>query len=225
MANSKVTLRRVIAVVGLLAAVAYVIFTTSAPPSRQQSPAAEATAAKSSPSSVVSGATPEQLVLPKPDVEAEKVTSSFPSAPTSAPIATIPQAQIPNASRPLTIQGVPAATAPVPQPAAPPAPATEADVAALENDLEHVQMMVRDYRTAVGENPVGTNAEIMTAVLGNNIKQAKIGAPERQGMNDKGELVDRWGTPYFFHQVSKSKMEVRSAGPDRVMWTGDDREL
>ena len=106
-----------------------------------------------------------------------------------------------------------------------PAPATDADFAALENDLEHVQMMVREYRTVVGENPIGTNSEIMKAVLGANIKQAKIGAPENQSLNGKGELVDRWGTPYFFHQVSKSEMEVRSAGPDRVLWTGDDREL
>ena len=86
-------------------------------------------------------------------------------------------------------------------------------------------MMVREYRTVVGENPIGTNSEIMKAVLGANIKQAKIGAPENQSLNGKGELVDRWGTPYFFHQVSKSEMEVRSAGPDRVLWTGDDREL
>ncbi|HET6408612.1 MAG TPA: hypothetical protein VFG14_12075 [Chthoniobacteraceae bacterium] len=101
----------------------------------------------------------------------------------------------------------------------------DVDLIALENDLQHVQMMVRDYRTAVGENPFGTNAEIMQSVLGDNLKQAKIGAPEGQNLNEKGELVDRWGTPYFFHQVSKTEMEIRSAGPDRVMWNGDDREL
>lgn len=95
----------------------------------------------------------------------------------------------------------------------------------MENDLEHVRLMVREYRDVVGENPVGTNAEIMKAVLGNNLKQAKIGLPDGQNLNGKGELVDRWGTPYFFHQVSKAEMDIRSAGPDRVMWTEDDREL
>jgi hypothetical protein len=119
----------------------------------------------------------------------------------------------------------PATAIPTVNTAPAPAAATQADFVALENDLEHVQMMVREYRTAVGENPVGTNAEIMQAVLGANIKQVKIGAPENQSLNGKGELIDRWGTPYFFHQVSKSEMEVRSAGPDRVMWTRDDREL
>jgi hypothetical protein len=106
----------------------------------------------------------------------------------------------------------------------PPAPPTDADFAAVENDLEHVRMMVREFRDVVGENPVGTNAEIMTEVMGDNLKQAKIAAPEGHSLNGKGELVDRWGTPYFFHQVSKTQMEIRSAGPDRVMWTADDRQ-
>jgi len=109
-------------------------------------------------------------------------------------------------------------------PAPVPARPTDADFAAVENDLEHIRLMVREYRDVVGENPVGTNDEIMKAVLGDNIKQAKFGLPEGQSLNGKGELVDRWGTPYFFHQVSKTQMEIRSAGPDRVMWTGDDRQ-
>jgi hypothetical protein len=85
--------------------------------------------------------------------------------------------------------------------------------------------MIRDYRTALGENPVGTNAEIMRAINGDNKKQAKIGPPPGQQLNGKGELVDRWGTPYFFHQISGNEMEIRSAGPDRVMWTADDRQV
>jgi hypothetical protein len=41
-------------------------------------------------------------------------------------------------------------------------------------------------------------------------------------INARGELVDYWGTPFFFHQLSGTEMEIRSAGPDRVMWTVDD---
>jgi hypothetical protein len=65
----------------------------------------------------------------------------------------------------------------------------------------------------------------MAAVLGDNLKQTRIGPPENQHLNENGELVDRWGTPYFFHQLSKTRMEIRSAGPDRTMWTGDDKQL
>ena len=105
----------------------------------------------------------------------------------------------------------------------PPPPAVDDE--AIERDLTHVQLMFREYRDLLGENPVGNNAEIMKAVFGGNKKQAKIGMPEGQGMNADGELLDRWGTPYFFHQVSRDKMEVRSAGPDRQMWTADDRQM
>jgi hypothetical protein len=82
--------------------------------------------------------------------------------------------------------------------------------------------MVRDYRTFARENPVGTNAEIMEAVMGKNAKGAQFGPPEGMQLNEKGELVDRWGTPYFFHQLSRDHMEIRSAGADKVMWTEDD---
>ena len=41
-------------------------------------------------------------------------------------------------------------------------------------------------------------------------------------LNAAGELVDPWGTPYFFHQLSATEMEIHSAGPDKVMWTRDD---
>lgn len=89
-------------------------------------------------------------------------------------------------------------------------------------ELESVQMMFRDFRARLGENPVGSNAEIMRTVMGENSAKARLGPPEGQSINEQGELVDRWGTPYFFHQLGKDSMEVRSAGPDRVMWTPDD---
>jgi hypothetical protein len=88
--------------------------------------------------------------------------------------------------------------------------------------LDQVGLMLRDYRSLMGTNPVGTNAEIMAAVMGANPRQARLGPPEGQSLNAQGELVDRWGTPYFFHQLSATSMEIRSAGADRVMWTSDD---
>jgi hypothetical protein len=41
-------------------------------------------------------------------------------------------------------------------------------------------------------------------------------------MNENGELVDPWGAPCFFHQISGSDMEIRSADADGKMWTADD---
>ena len=85
-----------------------------------------------------------------------------------------------------------------------------------------VRRMVTDYHTLNGENPVGTNAEIMAAIMGKNARQAVLGPPEGVNLNARGELVDEWGTPYFFHQLSKDVMEIHSAGPDKVMGTADD---
>ena len=89
-------------------------------------------------------------------------------------------------------------------------------------DLDKIHLMLRDYHTLMGENPVGTNAEIMKALMGANPRQATLGPPEGVPLNGKGELVDQWGTPYFFHQLSRNLTEVRSAGPDKIMWTADD---
>ena len=71
-----------------------------------------------------------------------------------------------------------------------------------------------------GGNPVGNNAEITAALLGANPKKAQL--LEGYRLNDKAELIDEWDTPYFFHQLSGKETEVRSAGPDRQMWTPDD---
>lgn len=74
-----------------------------------------------------------------------------------------------------------------------------------------------------GGNPVGTNPEITAALAGNNPKQINFIKPEAgMQINGNGELVDAWGAPLFFHQLSGTDMEVRSAGPDRKLWTPDD---
>jgi len=114
----------------------------------------------------------------------------------------------------------PAAT-PLPVASSMPVPRPELQPEAKE-DLEGIQFMFRDFRTRMGENPVGSNAEIMKAVMGGNPVNARLGPPTGQSLNDQGALVDRWGTPYFFHQLSKTSMETRSAGPDRRLWTTDD---
>jgi len=89
-------------------------------------------------------------------------------------------------------------------------------------DADKVSVMLRDFRSLMGENPVGTNAEIMKAIIGGNPKGATLGPPEGLQLNADGELIDRWGTPFFFHQLSRTDMEIRSAGPDRKMYTEDD---
>ena len=64
--------------------------------------------------------------------------------------------------------------------------------------------------------------EIASALQGDNPKHINFLKQDGNRVNTKGELVDAWGTPYFFHQISGHEMEIRSAGPDRIMYTADD---
>ena len=88
--------------------------------------------------------------------------------------------------------------------------------------LENMRTSIRSYASTFGENPVGTNPEIARALAGDNPKQIVFLKDDGNRLNAKGELVDPWGTPYFFHQLSGTEMEIRSAGPDKKMWTADD---
>ena len=92
----------------------------------------------------------------------------------------------------------------------------------VQTEMETVKFFVRDYRAAFGGNPVGNNAEITKALLGANRTQTKFVLPGASAVNATGELVDRWGTPYFFNALSAREMEIYSAGPDKRMWTSDD---
>jgi hypothetical protein len=92
--------------------------------------------------------------------------------------------------------------------------------------LENMRTAFRQYCLRLGGNPVGNNSEITAALNGQNSQQVVFLGPEDgTRINGRGELVDNWDTPYFFHQLSRTEMEVRSAGPDRRMWTSDDLVL
>ncbi len=89
--------------------------------------------------------------------------------------------------------------------------------------LENVSHAIRNYGQRFGGNPVGSNTEITRALGGDNPGQVNfINADAGMRVNDKGELIDAWGTPFFFHQLSGTEMEIHSAGADKIMWTADD---
>jgi hypothetical protein len=92
--------------------------------------------------------------------------------------------------------------------------------------LENVRSVFRTYSSRFGGNPVGSNLEITRALNGANAGQAVFLNPD-DGLrvNERGELIDNWGTPFFFHQLSARQMEIRSAGADRRLWTADDLVL
>jgi hypothetical protein len=93
----------------------------------------------------------------------------------------------------------------------------------VHSDLSLVNAIFIAYRSAVKDlDPVGENRDITSVLLGRNKVGFAFIPADCPALNTKGELCDRWGTPYFFHQISGEKMEIRSAGPDRELWNGDD---
>lgn len=94
----------------------------------------------------------------------------------------------------------------------------------IARDLEVVQALFEAWRSNFPRdgNPVGENADITAALMGANPLGLALIPKGHPAVNARGELCDRWGTPFRFHQLSGSQMEVRSAGPDRRFATDDD---
>lgn len=116
---------------------------------------------------------------------------------------------------------------PVPPPPPPPiatdlSKLTPEELQRIRDAVDGVELTLRDYAVALDGNPVGTNSEITAALRGDNAKQLKLDIPSGSTVNQAGELCDPWGTAWFFHQLSAKKMELRSAGPDRKLYTEDD---
>ncbi|MFZ4767014.1 MAG: hypothetical protein ACOYMN_18840 [Roseimicrobium sp.] len=89
-------------------------------------------------------------------------------------------------------------------------------------EAEMLALNLRHYGQRFGGNPVGTNAEIVKTLNGGNPQGARYLPQDTLRLNGQGELLDHYGTPYFFHQLSAQEMEVRSAGADKTLWTPDD---
>jgi hypothetical protein len=138
--------------------------------------------------------------------------------PQSAP----PVVALPTNNRPVAGAAV-KSTAALPAERSDLADALNSPTADIRADLRVVAGIVDTFRTNFPRdgNPVGSNADITAALTGNNRLQLALIPPDHPAIK-AGQLCDRWGTPFFFHAESAVKMEIRSAGPDKKMWTDDD---
>lgn len=96
---------------------------------------------------------------------------------------------------------------------------------APQRDLEMVKDAVDAFVRSIkipGALPTGSNRELVAALAGENAHRIRFIDPASPFINADGELIDRWRVPLFFHFVEANDVGVRSAGPDRVMWTVDD---
>ncbi len=87
-------------------------------------------------------------------------------------------------------------------------------------DLEIVNELLGLFQRATGAHPSGDNGDITAALVGSGPEGVFL-SRSAPAVRD-GQLVDRWGTPYWFHPIATNLTEIRSAGPDRQLFTGDD---
>ncbi len=108
------------------------------------------------------------------------------------------------------------ATSETPRPEMP-GPSPDDDVRELHQAVGNFLTLVKDpYRP-----PVGDNEDIARALSGGN-RLGEIFIATNDARLVDGKIVDRWGTPYWFHNRAPDAIDVRSAGPDRTLFTADD---
>lgn len=91
----------------------------------------------------------------------------------------------------------------------------DAKIGKFNSDCDNLILGIQQYREFVGSYPTGNNAQITKALLGQTEKKVLILAVRRSDLNDKGEIVDPWGTPLQFY-FSHNEVLIRSAGPNKV---------
>lgn len=73
---------------------------------------------------------------------------------------------------------------------------------------------LQQYREFFKRYPSGTTAEISKALSGQTDEKVVIMATRDSQKNDKGEIVDPWGTPIQFF-FSHNAVLIRSGGPNK----------
>lgn len=166
----------------------------------------------------------EQPTVPRRTVEQQNAAVANALANQNSNTVSIIQSNFARVSAPPVIaQASPGSAAEIAIPPAGQAASLEVTDVPPEIAVENMARAIRQYGQMFGGNPVGTNPEFTRQLSGDNPKHINFITPAAgMRIDGDGELVDPWGTPYFFHQLSGSDTEVRSAGPDRVMYTADD---
>ncbi|HXP62468.1 MAG TPA: hypothetical protein VN829_18360 [Dongiaceae bacterium] len=90
------------------------------------------------------------------------------------------------------------------------------NVARFNVAADNLILSLQQYREFVGAYPTGNNASITKDLLGRGEKKVVIlTARNHCEVNEKGEIVDPWGTPLQFY-FSDTEVLIRSAGPNRI---------
>jgi hypothetical protein len=92
---------------------------------------------------------------------------------------------------------------------------TDEKVAKFNAIADNLILGIQQYKEFVGTYPTGNNVAITKALLGQTDKKVMILSVRKSDINDKGEILDPWGSPIQFY-FSHNEVMLRSAGPNKV---------
>jgi hypothetical protein len=92
------------------------------------------------------------------------------------------------------------------------------DLTLMSRLMENSQLLLK----SAANRPLSANEDWADFLRGKNSAHERFLPDQHIALNSKGQLIDRWGSPLFFHAVGGGRFEIRSAGPDRQLWTDDD---
>jgi hypothetical protein len=91
----------------------------------------------------------------------------------------------------------------------------DARVIKFNNDASDLLLGLQQYKEFTGNYPAGSNLDISKALSGQSDTKVFILVVRKSDRNQKGEIVDPWGTPLQFF-ISGNSVLIRSAGPNKV---------
>ncbi len=94
----------------------------------------------------------------------------------------------------------------------------QSDLTLMARLMENALLLLK----AAADRPLSANEDWADLLRGRNGAREEFLPAQHRALNDEGQLIDRWQRPLFFHALGGGRYEIRSAGPDRMMWTADD---
>lgn len=94
-----------------------------------------------------------------------------------------------------------------------------------QEDLKKIHRVAVGYFSVIkdsGRFPIGGNADFSAALQGENSNREIFVRRDHPVFSPEGLLLDRWGSPLMVHPEAWRQLEFRSAGPDRILFNGDD---
>lgn len=95
----------------------------------------------------------------------------------------------------------------------------------VQEDVDTLRQIVAQYFEALQRRagpPIGNDTDLARVLQGKNPLRLVVVPSSHPMFTADGRMIDRFGTPYHIHARSSTAIDIRSAGPDRKLFTADD---